>query len=157
MFQNKITALLVLVGSQVATGSIHNTFLLLSIVCLCILILKMRYLINAMYFWTKLHVSISQAFPAGKVFVSSTTTVLSVDQQCRAARWCVLVAPWCVLVALWSAATAHMCSEKLTRAWTLTSPVFVELPHQLLPSHIPGWERHPGGSPWFTPFSESAG
>lgn len=72
MFQNKIIALLVLVGSQVATSSIHNTLLLLIIVCLCILILKMRSLINDMCFWTKLRMSISQAFLAGKVFVSAT-------------------------------------------------------------------------------------
>lgn len=75
--------------------------------------------------------------------------VLSVGHQCSGT----LPAGVCWLPL--SAATAHVCSEKLTR--TLTSPVFVELPHQLLPSHIPGRERHPGGSPWFTPFSESAG
>lgn len=55
----------------------------------------------------------------------------------------------------WSAAALHMRPEKLTRTRTLTSPVFVEVPHRLVPSHFPGWERHWGGSPWFTPFSES--
>lgn len=129
-----------LVGSQVAASSIHNTLLLLIIVCLCILIFKMRYAINVLCFWTVSREHLP-GFPSWKGFSFHHTMVLSVGHQCRAACWCVLA--------------VHMCSEKLT--WTLTSPVFVELPHQLLPSHIPGWERHPGGSPWFTPFSESAG
>lgn len=37
-----------------------------------------------------------------------------------------------------------MRSEKLTRTRTLTSPVFVEVSRGLVPSHIPGWERHQG-------------
>lgn len=87
-----------LVGSQVATSSVHNTLLLLIIVCLCILMLKMRYLISAMCFWTKFHVSISQASPAGRVFVSTTpwccqwaTSAVQWDTAC----WRVLAAPEC--------------------------------------------------------------
>lgn len=69
VFPNKIIALLG--GSQVATSSIHNFLLLLIISYFRILILKMRYFINAMCFWTEFHINISRALPAGKVFVST--------------------------------------------------------------------------------------
>ena len=88
-------------------------------------------------------------FTSWKSFSFHHTAVPEVGHQSSTA-W------WCIRVASWSAAAAHMGSEKLTRTRTLTSLVFVEVPHRLVLSHIPGWERHQGGLPRSTPFSESA-
>lgn len=87
-------------------------------------------------------------FTSWKGFHFHDATVPEVDHWSRA-TW------WFILVALWSAAALHMRPEKLIRTRTLTSPLFVEVLHRLVPPHIPGWERHRGSSPRFTPLSES--